>query len=523
VAYTRAVSSTLLRLQLVVAFGFLAHAFASPPSVLAAGCYVRSAPLFAKAKNFAGNDIAVAETSATLKGAVGNGYSNGTRIWDLPAARVCAGDQVSIVMRAGGQLALLSRVWWTTGTWTSTSLQNGLSSGNPERSFLAASPGSDLSGTSGSRTYSLTVPDSLFAIGVWVRDSQGDTGAVVWDYVAENSTVVNPRPQPPTEPAAKTVSVASPISEPSADVSVASPEEDLRSALTGCPGAFDLYTTLRDAAAKGALVVDPAQSALQPMWPRRDVLVGMLEKVASMEDLALTSVATLIFGESPHDLAAGTGYVNYLGSLLTEQAPPRHTANAYVQLTRDRRPLVDGTQQASYESALADRIIQSSGGLLPADVMRMALNVTGGDYPLATLTAHNLLKELKYSSTAQGGTGTAIVGWFADSRGTDAEALAGGQRGYDLRPTAPLVAKLVNLRPADDALYAADPVGPWYHQFGVFFVGSVTSGDEASLAGWVENGTRWLGLGSNHDTFKEATNTCAGRLATAISSLNAMP
>jgi hypothetical protein len=71
-------------------------------------------------------------------------------------------------------------------------------------------------------------------------------------------------------------------------------------------------------------------------------------------------------------------------------------------LTRDRRPLVDGTEQASYESALADRMIESPGGLMPADVMRMALDVTGGDYPLATLTAHNLLKELKYSSTAQG-------------------------------------------------------------------------------------------------------------------------
>jgi hypothetical protein len=139
--------------------------------------------------------------------------------------------------------------------------------------------------------------------------------------------------------------------------------------------------------------------------------------------------------------------------LLTEQAPPRHTANTYVQLTRDRRPLVDGTEQASYESALADRMIESPGGLMPADVMRMALDVTGGDYPL----------------------------------------------------------------------YAADPVGPWYHQFGVFFIGSVTSGDEASLSAWVENGTRWLGLGSNRDTFKEATNACAGRLATAISALSPLP
>jgi len=514
----------LLKLPLLVVLGLVAPFLASPPPALAAGCYVRSAPLFAKAKNFAGNDITVSESSATLKGAVGNGYGNGTRGWDVPAARLCAGDQVSVAMRAGGQLAVLSRVWWTTGNWANTSLQNGLSSGFPERSFLAAAPGGDLGGTNGSRTYSMTVPDSVFAIGVWVRDAQGDTGALVWDYLAEASTVANPRPLPLFDPAPKPVAVAPPLSEPVADAApLVNPEADLRNALVGCPGAFDVYTTLRDAAARGALVVDPAQSALEPMWPRKDVLVGMLEKVASVEDLLLTAVATLIFGPSPYDLGAGSGYVNYLGSLLTEQAPPRHTANTYVQLTRDRRPLVDGTEQASYESTLADRMIESPGGLMPADVMRMALDVTGGDYPLATLTAHNLLKELKYSSTAQGGAGKALVGWFADSRGTDDEALGAGQKGYELRPTAPLVAKLANLRPVDDPLYGADPVGPWYHQFGVFFIGSVTSGDEASLSAWVENGTRWLGLGSTRDTFKEATNACAGRLATAISALSPLP
>ena len=62
------------------------------------------------------------------------------------------------------------------------------------------------------------------------------------------------------------------------------------------------------------------------------------------------------------------------------------------------------------------------------------------------------------------------MGWFPDSRGTDADALGGGLSGYATRRTDPLIAKLVNLRPAADPLYASDPVGPWYHQFGVFFV-----------------------------------------------------
>ena len=112
---------------------------------------------------------------------------------------------------------------------------------------------------------------------------------------------------------------------------------------------------------------------------------------------------------------------------------------------------------------------------------------------------------------------------FPDSRGTDADALGGGRSGYATRRTDQLIAKLVNLRPAADPLYASDPVGPWYHQFGVFFVGSVTSGDEATLSAWVENATRWLGLGSRPDAFKQATNTCAGQLAEAISTLGPAP
>jgi len=256
------------------------------------------------------------------------------------------------------------------------------------------------------------------------------------------------------------------------------------------------------------------------MWPRRDVMLGMLEKLAGTEDVLFTSLASTLFGPDPADLSAGSGYVNYLGSLLTEQAAPRHTRNTYIQLTRDRHPLIDGTQHASYESALADRITASPSELMPADVLRMALEVTDGDYPLATLTAHNLLKELKYSSVTQGGNGVALVGWFADSRGTDADALGGGLGGYDVRPTEPLVAKLANLRPSDDPLFALDPVGPWYHQFGILFVGSVTSGDEATLGAWVENATRWIGLGSQPDPFKQTTNNCAGRLAVAIASLN---
>src|SRR5216683_5231768 len=194
-------SISILRRALPVALvvlGVLTPQLGIAVPVLAAGCYVRSAPLLASAKNFAGNDVAVTEASATVKGAVGNGYANGTRTWDAPAARLCAGDQVSFAIRAGGQLALLSRVWSTTGNVSAHTLEVGLNS-FAERSVLALPPGGDLGGTSGSRTYTLAVTDFPFTIGVWVRSSQGDNGLIAWNYVAENPSAATAGTLPPPE------------------------------------------------------------------------------------------------------------------------------------------------------------------------------------------------------------------------------------------------------------------------------------------------------------------------------------
>jgi hypothetical protein len=509
-------------LALVLSFTLLGTMFSAAAPVQAAGCYVRSAPSVASApKNFADNDIVLSSSNATLKGAVSNnGYGTGTRTWNVPPARVCSGDHLSLTISAGGQLPALSRFWSTTGNHTERDLNLSLGGGFPERDFLALAPGGDLGGTAGSRTYTLDVADFPFTIGVWVRDFQGDTGVVVWNYVADSSHAPVPAPvahvEPSTPAPAMSAPPAPPLAEP-AEAPAPNPDADLQAALSACPGAYTLFTTLQANRNDGTLVSDVSQSALSSAWPRRDVFLGMLEKIAS------TSIGSTLFDSSPYDMSAGTGYENYLGSLLTEQAPPRHPQNTYVQLTRDRHPLIDGIQQASYESALADRIAASSGGLMPADVLQMALRVTSGDYPLATLTAHNLLKELKYSSEAQGGTGVAVVGWFPDHRGTDADALGGAVEGYDSRTTGPLIANLANLRPADDPLYATDPIGPWYHQFGVLFVGSVTSGDEATLSAWVENAMRRLSLGSSPDPFKQAINTCSGTLAEAVAGLDSAP
>jgi len=264
-------------LAVAVALAVLAPQLASIRPVLAASCYARSAALFASAKNFAGNDVAVTEAGATVKGAVGNGYANGTRTWDAPAARLCAGDQVSLAIRAGGQLALLSRVWSTSGNVSAHTLEVGLN-GFPERSFLALPPGGDLAGTSGSRTYRLAVTDFPFAIGVWVRSSQGDNGLIAWNYVAENPSAATAGTLPPPESNPPPVPATAP---PPVSTNVLDRDQSLRDAFRGCPGSFDAYLLLREMNADGRLVTDPSQSALADFWPRSSVVGGFLDKLDS--------------------------------------------------------------------------------------------------------------------------------------------------------------------------------------------------------------------------------------------------
>jgi hypothetical protein len=498
VAHPLALTSILRRALLaVVALAVLAPQLASVAPVLATSCYARSEALFASAKNFARNDVAITEAGATVKGAVGDGYANGTRTWDAPAARLCAGDQVSFAVRAGGQLALLSRVWSTTGNVSARTLEVGLN-GYAERSFLALPPGGDLGGTSGSRTYTLVVAGFPFAIGVWVRSSQGDNGLIAWNYVAETPSAATAGTLPPPEPNPPPAPATPP---PPVSAKVLDPDQSLRDAFRGCPGSFDAYTLLRQMNADGRLVTDPSQSALADFWPRSSVVGGFLDKLDSA-----------VLGIDTND---------ELGWLLTENATPRYPSNPYVQVTRDRQQLEDGELSISFESSLANRIATSAGNLLPNHVLKLALETTHGDYPLAMLTMHNLLKELTYASREPNGGNSALLGWNAEDRGTGTDVINASHAGYDVHSPVEvqaLIGKLSNLREANDPA-RTDKMGPWYHLYGVLFVGSVTSGTEATLGAWSENFTRWLKLGSAPDPTKEFINACAGQLARYVANL----
>lgn len=187
---------------------------------------------------------------------------------------------------------------------------------------------------------------------------------------------------------------------------------------------------------------------------------------------------------------------NRLGFLLTESTQPSSVSdNPYVDMTME---LIAGE---SLETRLAARISSSPGDLTPDRVLGMALDAADGDYWLAMLTAHNLLKEVTYAEREQR---KAVLGRLSDKP-------YDGRAWVEINP-AKVTSKLRNLRQPFDQ-FAEDKMGPWYHMYGLLFVGGVTSGSEAEFLAGTENFTRALGLGSTNDPFKEQMNRWAGGLS----------
>lgn len=185
---------------------------------------------------------------------------------------------------------------------------------------------------------------------------------------------------------------------------------------------------------------------------------------------------------------------NELSTLLTENGKSSNTPkNPYVKLTKE-----GGAN--SYEMQLAKKI-QAMSKATPADVLAAALDVCHQDYWLATLTAHNLLKEVTYAERTDG---HAFVGWTK------------GDNTDDLRiDPKSISSKLIDLRPDGDKNFG-DRMGPWYHAFGLLYVGGVTSGTEAQVLSDVENLTRLLRAGSPPDEGKERVNAWAGKLSSKL-------
>jgi len=177
--------------------------------------------------------------------------------------------------------------------------------------------------------------------------------------------------------------------------------------------------------------------------------------------------------------------------------PDSQKNNPYVRIT------------APYMDKLKQRILASPNRLTPADVMREALEVTGGNYRLATLTAHNLFKNITYQGRRRSGY--------------DRGRISAGRTNVKFPSEYGNFAdKLVNLRPTPQTgVGRTDKMGIWYHSFVPMSIAAWTgNADQADLAIDQEYLVRSLGgltnMGSPVDPDKKASDLCFASAATAV-------
>lgn len=221
------------------------------------------------------------------------------------------------------------------------------------------------------------------------------------------------------------------------------------------------------------------QSMVNYAYPRLSAIAGVGERLWH------------IFSEENGDT---------LGFLLTAKDQPSvHQDNFYVNFSKER-----WGNGKSPEKLLADAIIASNGNLMPDDVLGMAMQQIENDYWAALLVTHNLLKEVAYSKRY--GL-PAIIGF-------DIAAPDNVDKFVSIEPDL-VIDKLANIRPPGDP-NMSDKMGPWYHMFGILFIGAITSPTEAQFSANVESLTRWFGLGSNQDPFKEELTLYAAEFSEVL-------
>jgi hypothetical protein len=187
---------------------------------------------------------------------------------------------------------------------------------------------------------------------------------------------------------------------------------------------------------------------------------------------------------------------NDLFTLLARSEPPTElfqTGNVYARVT------------PRFEVALRRKILASKGDLMPADVLRLALDsvkeVSGtASYPLAVLTAHNLLKNATMIGRAA--IQDASAQHLPKNPSSQLIALHNSKVAREeqtLCKWSPIVAKLASLR-LNPAL-SKDKMGPWYHGFGILSAGALINGEKARLAMFAEHAGKSLKLFSKEGGF----------------------
>lgn len=230
----------------------------------------------------------------------------------------------------------------------------------------------------------------------------------------------------------------------------------------------------REFAAKGAYRMflgldDPTLNDAEQTWRRnlyRDELVGVVLGEFATGQLSTADPTAGWGGALQHTLGALT--LGDLGTLLRDQGPPgelAHQDNYYAKVSQPT------------ETKLQALVAESGGGLTPADLMRLSLQAADHNYVMALLAAHNYLKNIAYKGRGMSNGRQQIL---------SADLMQAQGYGYVM----PGVERLVNLR-ANPA--QADKMGPWYHIFGVMFLGSITSRQVSGGMTWAEQFTRTAG------------------------------
>lgn len=131
-------------------------------------------------------------------------------------------------------------------------------------------------------------------------------------------------------------------------------------------------------------------------------------------------------------LVAGTPFEQLMIAAVDPSVSQK--SNPYVKLT------------SGYAASLKQQVLNSKGGITPADLLSMALSITGDNYPLAVLTCHNLIKDEAYSGRAKA---EQLTGLIARGRNLTFPASFGD-----------FASKLVTMRTTP-----GDKMGVYYHAF----------------------------------------------------------
>jgi len=307
----------------------------------------------------------------------------------------------------------------------------------------------------------------------------------------------------------------------------------------------DLINTAKDLAKDGNLSLKTKVPKTTPFLDEvnflRERLKGELQSVAK----------TILLGYPEGDV---TKYKvnNTLSYLLLQSSQPSVTGaqNSSVGFSKNPTMQVKGMPGlVSLELVLAMKVADAAdGSVQPKDLLKMAVEVCEGDYPAATLVAHNFLKEIAYSkrdgipsvfSTLAIARKNlqqskelvqkykdATSGYqleFFDREGpppdTIGPKLKGKKGDFWIEVAVGLDSdseylsnKLVQLRVESDP-HLGDKMGPWYHIFGVLHLSSVAEGGRWTADAWAkaENLLRHApGFSSGPDYFKELMNSIVG-------------